>query len=244
MRSSDGRSYYAVLANMSESEREELVQGSTAGSSGNRAQAENKTEEKSIQKPKANRFGPSGILQPLVWIDLEMTGLDVEQHTILEVACLITDGDLEREIEGPNLVIHHDDEVLENMNEWSKEQHGLSGLTQRSRESMVTMEEAESKILEFVKEHTDAQAQLAGNSIHVDFLFLKRYMPRLAEHLHYRLVDVSTVGEIARRWFPIQYRKAPKKRGTHTALADIKESVKELRYYQGAIFKPPQGRPG
>ncbi|GIL64900.1 hypothetical protein Vafri_18738 [Volvox africanus] len=177
---------------------------------------------------------------PLVWVDLEMTGLDVERDTIIEVACIITDGDLSNEVLGPDTAIHADDSVLDAMNEWCKEHHGKSGLTQRVRESRVTMAEAEEALLAFISEHTcENMAQLAGSSVHVDRMFMLKHMPRVVAYLNYRIVDVSSIKELARRWFPKAYRSAPRKKLAHTALSDIRESIEELRYYRKAVFKTP-----
>ncbi|KAG2446222.1 hypothetical protein HXX76_000814 [Chlamydomonas incerta] len=178
---------------------------------------------------------------PLVWVDLEMTGLDIEKDTIIEMACIITDGDLERSVQGPATAIHHSDEVLEHMNDWCKEHHGASGLTARVRQSTVDMAAAEEMLLGFIAEHTEeGMAQLAGNSVHVDRIFLLKHMPRVVAHLNYRIVDVSSIKELARRWFPKTYRKAPRKALAHTALSDIKESIEELKYYRKAVFKDPR----
>lgn len=177
--------------------------------------------------------------EPLVWIDCEMTGLEVDACSIIEIAVLITDGQLGRVVEGPDLVIHQSEAVLAGMNEWCVEQHGKSGLTQRVRESRVSLEEAETAVLAFVAAHTQpGTATLAGNSVHCDLAFIKRYMPRLASHLHYRIVDVSSVRELASRWFPNHSRRAPRKSMQHTAKADILESLEELRFLRKAIFKP------
>lgn len=173
----------------------------------------------------------------IVWIDLEMTGLDVESHTILEIACLVSDGKLNKVVEGPSLVIHHPEEVLAAMNEWCVENHGKSGLTQRARESTVSIEEAEDKVLHFIQQYAPpVQAPLAGNSVHADLAFLKRYMPKVASYLHYRIIDVSTVQELAMRWNLKTAKKAPKKVMRHTALSDIYESLEQLRFYKDAIF--------
>lgn len=175
--------------------------------------------------------------QAIVWIDLEMTGLDVENHTILEIACLVTDGKLNRVVEGPSLVIHQSDEVLAAMNEWCVENHGKSGLTQRVRESTISIEEAEEQVLHFIEQFVPpGQAPLAGNSVHADLAFLKRYMPKVANYLHYRIVDVSTVQELAMRWNSKTAKKAPKKTMRHTALSDIYESLEQLRFYKDSIF--------
>eukprot|EP00775_Hariotina_reticulata_P011354 gene11354-11503_t len=176
--------------------------------------------------------------EPLVWIDLEMTGLDIEKDTIIEIACLVTDGSLQQVLEGPSIAVHHSEEVLRNMNDWCQEHHNKSGLVQRVRDSTVSLQQAEQQVLSFVQQHTEFQtAQLAGNSVHVDRLFLQRHMPRLLEHLHYRIVDVSTFKECCRRWKPKLARKAPRKVAAHTAMSDIKESLKELQYYKSVLFK-------
>lgn len=159
---------------------------------------------------------------------------------MLQVACIITDGSLERVVEGEEIAIHHPEEVLLGMNQWCVEHHGRSGLTQAVRDSEVTMAEAENRVLEFIMRHVPdpAAAQIAGNSVHVDVAFLRRHMPRLLDYLHYRIVDVSSVGELCRRWFPREYGKAPRKKQAHTAMSDIRESIEQLRYYRKAVFKP------
>ncbi|KAI7845058.1 hypothetical protein COHA_001423 [Chlorella ohadii] len=180
-----------------------------------------------------------GLQQPLIWIDLEMTGLDVESDQILQIAVICTDGSLEEEVEGPEITIHQPEEVLQSMNEWCVEQHGKSGLTQACRHSTISLAEAEQQVLAFVQQHAPepGTAQIAGNSVHVDLAFLRKHMPRLVDHLHYRIVDVSTVGELCRRWFPKEHMRGPKKKNTHTALSDIKESIAQLKYYRRSIFK-------
>jgi oligoribonuclease len=177
--------------------------------------------------------------QPLlVWMDLEMTGLDVDREHIIEIATLVTDASLEVVAEGPELVVHQPDSILDAMDAWNKEHHGGSGLTDRVRASRVTVADAERLTLEFVKAHCgERTAPLAGNSIHQDRLFLRKYMPALEGYLHYRMVDVSTVKELARRWYPGELAAAPAKRETHRALDDIRESIEELRYYRRVIFK-------
>ncbi|EFJ43019.1 hypothetical protein VOLCADRAFT_66302 [Volvox carteri f. nagariensis] len=184
--------------------------------------------------------GELKLRNPLVWVDLEMTGLDIERDTIIEVACIITDGDLKHEVLGPATAIHADDDVLDNMNAWCKEHHGKSGLTQRVRETHVTMAQAEDELLAFISGHTtENMAQLAGNSIHVDRMFLLKYMPRVVAYLNYRIVDVSSIKELARRWYPKAYKNAPRKKLAHTALSDIRESIEELKYYRKTVFRTP-----
>ncbi|NOY91012.1 MAG: oligoribonuclease [Deltaproteobacteria bacterium] len=174
----------------------------------------------------------------MIWVDLEMTGLDVERERIIEAAVLVTNAELEIIAEGPNLVIHQSDELVASMDEWNTRHHGESGLTQRVRASTVTEEEAEAELLAFVSAHTAAmKAPLAGNSIHQDRLFLSRYMPTFTAHCHYRLVDVSSVKELVSRWYPDEYAKRPSKKASHRALDDIRESIAELRYYREVAFK-------
>jgi len=173
----------------------------------------------------------------LVWMDLEMTGLEPEQDTIIEIATIITDGELQTIAEGPNLVIHQPNQVMDNMNDWCKKYHGDSGLTQRVKESTISLQEAEQLTLNFIRKHVnEEQAPLCGNSIHQDRRFLVKYMPRLEAWLHYRNVDVSTVKEMVKRWYPNQ--PTWKKQGAHLALADVQESIEELKHYRKMNFKP------
>jgi oligoribonuclease len=174
----------------------------------------------------------------LVWMDLEMTGLDPAQHHILEIATLVTDATLQVVAEGPDLVIHQPDSVLSAMNDWSRQHHEASGLLARVRESTVSSAEAEARTLDFVKAHAPAASvPLAGNSIHVDRYFLRQHMPALEAYLHYRNVDVTTVKELARRWFPRSFAGLPKKSDAHRSLDDIRESIAELAYYRARVFR-------
>ncbi|KAK7063198.1 Oligoribonuclease, mitochondrial [Halocaridina rubra] len=174
----------------------------------------------------------------LVWVDLEMTGLDVEKETIMEAAVIITDSELNLVAEGPNLAFTVEDNLLDNMNDWCKEHHGKSGLTAKCRNSDVTLAAGEDQLLQFIAQHTEkGKAPLAGNSVHADKKFLDKYMPKLMKHLHYRIVDVSTVKELCRRWYPEDISGAPPKKTSHRALDDIRESIEELKYYRATIFK-------
>ncbi len=174
---------------------------------------------------------------PLIWIDLEMSGLDPDRERILEIATIVTDAELEVIAEGPELVIHQPDALLDAMDDWNTEHHGASGLTERVRASTVTEAEAEAQTLAFLKEHCEpGRAPLAGNSVHQDRLFLVRYMPALHGFLHYRNCDVSTVKELARRWAPAAFEARPRKVASHRALDDIRESIVELRYYREKFF--------
>lgn len=174
----------------------------------------------------------------LVWMDMEMSGLAVERERILEVATIVTDGQLNVVAEGPEIVVHQPDSLLEAMDEWNRKHHGESGLIERVRASQIDEAEAQRQVLAFVAQHTPARgAPLAGNSIHQDRLFLAAYMPVVERHLHYRNVDVSTVKELVRRWHPEAYAARPTKRGHHRALDDIRESIDELRYYRRSVFR-------
>ncbi len=173
----------------------------------------------------------------LVWIDLEMSGLSVERERVLEIATIVTDGQLEVIAEGPELVVHQPDALLAAMDDWNREHHGASGLTDRVRASSIDEAEAERLTLEFVAAHVGPRsAPLAGNSVHQDRLFLARYMPTLEGYLHYRNVDVSTVKELVRRWNPKTFAARPVKRASHRALDDIRESIEELRFYRREVF--------
>lgn len=182
--------------------------------------------------------------QPLVWVDLEMTGLDPDHEVIVELAVIVTDGALERVEEGPDLVIGQPADVLAGMQSVVAEMHRTSGLTELVATSATTVAQAEAAALEFVKRWVPEprSAPLAGNSVHADRAFLRRYMPELEAHVHYRNVDVSTVKELARRWYPDVLDSAPPKEGGHRALADIRESIDELRWLRAAIFRPPPQR--
>ncbi|XP_062219023.1 oligoribonuclease-like isoform X2 [Phragmites australis] len=176
---------------------------------------------------------------PLVWIDLEMTGLDITKDRILEIACIITDGKLTKQIEGPDLVISQSKDCLDNMGEWCKTHHAASGLTERVLQSELSERDAESQVLDFVIRHVvSATPLLAGNSVYMDLLFLKKYMPQLAAIFSHVIVDVSSIMALCIRWYPKERKQTPRKRKTHRAMDDIKESIAELKYYKDNIFKP------
>jgi oligoribonuclease len=173
----------------------------------------------------------------LVWMDLEMSGLDPDRNTILEIATIVTDSDLQVLAEGPVLAIHHPAAVLEAMDDWNREHHAASGLTARVSASRLSMADAEQATLDFVTAHcVERSSPLCGNSIHQDRRFLSRYMPRLDNYLHYRNVDVSTVKELVRRWYP-NGPQPPEKKHAHLALDDIRESIAELRFYRQHVFR-------
>lgn len=173
----------------------------------------------------------------LVWVDLEMTGLDPFREKILEIASIITDGQLEIIAEGPRIVIHQPEEVLLAMDAWNQEHHDASGLLEEVRRSTVSTAEAEERTLDFIASHCPRHgAPLAGNSVHQDRLFLGMHMPRLHDWVHYRNVDVSTLKELVSRWYPEAYRRRPSKKGNHRAHEDILESIAELAFYRETVF--------
>ena len=179
----------------------------------------------------------------LVWIDCEMTGLDLGKDKLIEVAALVTDPELHVLGEGVDLVIHADDAALDAMPEIVREMHAKSGLTDEVRKSTITMPEAEAAILAYVQEFVPnpRTAPLCGNSIATDRGFLARDMPTLDSYLHYRMIDVSSIKELCRRWYPRVYFGQPAKGLAHRALADIRESIRELEYYRRTIFVPQPG---
>jgi len=173
----------------------------------------------------------------IVWMDLEMSGLDPERERILELAVLITNSDLEIVAEGPTLVVHQPDSLLTGMDAWNTEHHGASGLVERVRASKIDEREAERLVIDFLRLYCEEKtAPLAGNSIWQDRRFLGRYMPRLEGFLHHRIVDVSSIKELAYRWRAEIMERAPRKKETHRALDDIKESLEELRFYKRELF--------
>lgn len=173
----------------------------------------------------------------LVWMDLEMSGLDPKTCVILEIAALVTDKDLNLVAQGPAFVIHQPESVLEAMDDWNKKHHRESGLAQAVRESKTTLAEAEQKTLEFIAQHCkEKTSPLCGNTIYQDRRFLIEYMSKLEAFLHYRLVDVSTIKELVKRWYGPEFQAPPKKQ-KHKALDDILETIEELRFYRKAVFK-------
>ena len=178
----------------------------------------------------------------LVWIDCEMTGLDYVSDALIEIACVVTDFDLNPLGEGVDLVIKPPAEAIEQMDDFVRSMHEKSGLLNQL-DSGITLEEAEQQVLAYVREHCadGTRPPLAGNTVATDRAFIARDMKDLDAFLHYRIVDVSSIKELSRRWYPRVYFASPAKRGNHRALADILESIEELRYYRAAIFVPAPG---
>ena len=177
----------------------------------------------------------------LVWVDMEMSGLLPETDRILEIAMIVTDGDLNIVAEGPVLVVHQEDDVLDRMDAWNKGTHSKSGLIDKVKASTLTEADVEAECLAFLKQHVKASiSPMCGNTIHQDRRFMNRYMPKLEAYFHYRNIDVSTIKELCKRWQP-EIAKGFSKQQAHTALADIIESVEELRYYREKLFIPTVG---
>jgi oligoribonuclease len=178
----------------------------------------------------------------LVWVDCEMTGLNLDKDALIEVSCIITDSELNALDEGIDIVIKPPAESLIGMDDVVVQMHTESGLL-TELDAGITLAEAEAQLLEYIRGHVPEarKAQLAGSSVHVDRAYLARDMPTLTEYLHYRIVDVSSIKELVRRWYPRAYFASPEKRGGHRALADILDSINELRYYREAVFVAPPG---
>ena len=179
----------------------------------------------------------------IVWVDLEMTGLDTSRHVIVEVAALVTDAQLEILDEGLDLVVHATEDELAEMADFVLNMHTENGLLDEIRSPSVSIKEAEDAVLALIAKHCDPDhpAPLAGNSIATDRSFIREQMPRLDAALHYRMIDVSTIKELSRRWFPRAYYNQPEKGLAHRALADIVESIQELDYYRRSVFAPDPG---
>ena len=173
----------------------------------------------------------------LIWVDLEMTGLDTQRDYIIEIASIVTDKNLNILAEGPNLVIHQPDEIMNSMDEWNTRQHGKSGLTDRVNESVINESKAESETIKFLQQFTHkSQSPLCGNTICQDRRFLARCMPTLESFCHYRNIDVSSIRELGKRWY-FEDIDNFQKNSNHRALDDIRDSIEELRYYRKKIFK-------
>uniref|UniRef100_B3P8E1 Probable oligoribonuclease n=2 Tax=Drosophila erecta TaxID=7220 RepID=B3P8E1_DROER len=179
-----------------------------------------------------------GLDTDIVWMDLEMTGLDIEKDKILEVSCIITDKDLNVKSEATCFAINHPQEVYDTMNDWCMEQHYKSGLVDRCKSSDVKPEQASNLVLSYLERNVPKRAcPLGGNSVYMDRLFIRKCMPLVDDYLHYRIVDVSTIKELVRRWRPELLSSAPKKTFTHRSMDDIMESINELNYYKKNFFK-------
>jgi len=183
---------------------------------------------------------PTSADAPLVWLDLEMTGLDIARHVIVEVAVLVTDASLEALDDGLDVVVHQPRAALAEMDDFVRAMHTKSGLLPAIEASPVSLPEAGGQALAYVRRHVPeaGTAPLCGNSIGVDRRFLDRQLPELDQYLHYRNIDVSSLKELCRRWYPAVYKQRPAKRETHRALDDVRESIAELRYYRDTMLRP------
>jgi len=184
---------------------------------------------------------PASADDRLVWIDLEMTGLDVERHRIVELAVIVTDAQLEVLADGLDLIVHQPPEALAEMDDFVRMMHTKSGLLGEIERSQLSLDAAGKQAVEYITRFVPepGSAPMCGNSIGVDRRFLDRYLPDLDKYLHYRSIDVSSIKELCRRWYPAVYKKRPGKAEAHRALDDIRESVAELRYYRDTIMRPP-----
>lgn len=173
-----------------------------------------------------------------VWIDLEMTGLDVTKERILQVACIITDTNLNQKHEGIDLIIHQPNELLNSMNDWCKTTFAKTGLTKAVQNSKLSESEAEKKLYDYIKTYTEEEGTryLAGNTVYMDRRFIEVYMPSVHSLLHYRIIDVSTIKELCRHWYPTKFSSLCNKKLVHKAFDDIKESIEELQQYKNHIF--------
>ena len=180
----------------------------------------------------------NNVMGNLVWMDLEMTGLDITTDVILEIATVITDGDLNVIAQGPDFIIHQPEEKLAAMGKWCQDHHGKTGLTEAVRQSTITAHQAEVETLAFIKQHCALNTGiLAGNSVWQDRVFLDKYMPSITAYFHYRTVDVSSVKELVRRWYPDNKKKEYQKTDRHRALSDVYESIAELKHFRMNFFR-------
>ncbi|ANZ76591.1 BA75_03864T0 [Komagataella pastoris] len=185
-----------------------------------------------------SKLSSHAIQQPIVWIDCEMTGLDIYNDHIIEICCIITDQNLEIVDEGYESVIHFDNDVMSKMNDWCIEHHGQSGLTKKVLESTKTLPQVESELLSYISQRIEPNTGvMAGNSIHMDKFFMYREFPKVIDYLFYRLIDVSTIYEICKRHNPALLKSAPRKKAAHTAKADILESIQQLKWFQTHYLK-------
>ncbi|XP_063698110.1 oligoribonuclease, mitochondrial [Culicoides brevitarsis] len=190
-----------------------------------------------VENPPKPKRKPMANTKPIVWIDMEMTGLDVHQDRIMEIACLITDHQLNIIAEGPNVIIKQPDALLQGMNEWCTKTHTATGLYKACQESKITESQAEDMVLTFIQQYTKRnEAPLAGNTIYMDRFFLMHQMEKVNNYLNYRIIDVSSIKECCQRWNPEMHKNAPPKKLVHRALDDIHESIKELQYYKEFMF--------
>ena len=183
-------------------------------------------------------MGKNDSLGNLVWLDLEMTGLNIATDVILEIATVITDGNLDIIAQGPSFIIHQSEEKLASMSKWCQDHHGKTGLTQAVLQSTTTLQQAQEETLAFIKEYCPPNTGiLAGNSVWQDRVFLDKYMPAITAYLHYRIIDVTSVKEIVRRWYPNDKKTEYQKSDRHRALSDVYESIAELKHFRMNFFR-------
>jgi len=176
----------------------------------------------------------------IIWFDGEMTGLEVADKRLVEVACIITEADLTEVASYGPVIIGQPADVLDNMNNWCKKTFKKNGLLEKIKASQITEKQVESELLEFLQEHTPHfKCPLGGNSVNIDRLFIQKYLPSVGEHLHYRTIDVSTIKELVKRWYPDKFAQMPPKKLAHRSLDDIQESIAELKYYRDHLFISP-----
>lgn len=180
----------------------------------------------------------NGVVGNLVWIDLEMTGLNIATDVILEIACVISDGNLNVIAEGPSFIIHESEEKLAAMGKWCQDHHSKTGLIDAVRNSTTTLQQAYTETFAFIRQHCPIHTGiLAGNSVWQDRVFLDKYMPKITHYLHYRIVDVTTVKELVKRWYPQDKNIEYKKNDQHRAMSDVYESIQELKWYKKWFFR-------
>ncbi|XP_022651886.1 oligoribonuclease, mitochondrial-like [Varroa jacobsoni] len=185
-----------------------------------------------------DKIMPSDIDQRICWIDMEMTGLDPDRDTIMEISCVVTDKDLNEVARIEQIILHQPEYVLNAMDDWCKQNHGASGLTEACLKSKISLKEAEDTVLVFLQRHTTPKkVPLGGNSVHADRQFIRRYMPKVYEHLHYRIIDVSSIRELCKRWYPDVSENEPKIKKAHRAYEDIRQSIQQLQYFRKTLFK-------
>ena len=221
----------------------DVVTGTATGAGNGKAGQDAARAKKAAATVKTSTSNQVAKNNRIVWVDCEMTGLEPDRHVLVEIAVIVTDAQLQPLDEGIDLVIHASDDELAEMDDFVQNMHDSSGLTEQIRSARLSVADAEQQVLDYVKKFVPVAgaAPLAGNSIATDRMFITKYMPELDGFLHYRMIDVSSVKELARRWYPKVYSGQPQKGLSHRALSDIRESIQELEFYRRAMFVPEPG---